>query len=191
MNARILAGIGMFFTATAAFAQQAAKPPAPQPQLVLSSPAFGDGATINRPYACENSKNFSKYSPAFAWTGVPEGTASFALIFHDADAHPRKSADDVLHWMIWNIPGTATKLGENQPPTPEQADGTRQSKNVTGQVGYLGPCAPAGKPHHYIFELYALDKKLDVGPDGTRADVVKAMDGHVLASSVLVGHFNQ
>lgn len=186
--------LAVLLTAGAAVAQQqtaAPKPPAPQPQLKISSPAYPDGGKVPRPFACENSQNFSHHSMALEWSGAPEGTASFAIVFHDADAHPRKGADDVLHWMVWNIPGAATKLAENLPATPEQADGTRQSKNITNTLGYLGPCAPAGKPHHYILELYALDQKLEAGPDSTRADVVKAMDGHVLASSVLAGQFNQ
>ena len=97
----------------------------------------------------------------------------------------------VLHWLVWNIPGTATKLAENVPQEPQLADGTRQAKNVTNPVGYMGPCAPAGKPHHYVLELYALDKALDVTPDASRDDVVKALDGHILASSAYTGQFNQ
>jgi Raf kinase inhibitor-like YbhB/YbcL family protein len=189
MNKLIVAAVVL--SAGVAFAQQQAKPPAPQPQLKLSTPAFPDGGRIKVPYACENSQNFSRHSLPLEWTGAPEGTASFAIIMHDTDVHPRKAADDVLHWMIWNIPGTAAKLAENLGAVPELADGSRQSKNITNQVGYMGPCAPAGKPHHYVFELYALDQKLDVAPEGTRADVLKAMDGHILASGVYVGLFNQ
>jgi Raf kinase inhibitor-like YbhB/YbcL family protein len=168
-----------------------ARPPAPQPQLKLSTAAFPDGGRIKVPYACQDSQNFSRHSLPLEWTGAPEGTASFAIVMHDTDVHPRKAAEDVLHWMIWNIPGTATKLAENLGAAPELADGSRQSKNITNQVGYMGPCAPVGKPHHYVLELYALDQKLDTAPEGTRADVLKAMDGHILASGVYVGLFNQ
>jgi len=160
-------------------------------QLLLSSPAFTDGGRMLKPHVCADMKNFSRHSPQLSWTGVPDGTKSFALIMHDADTHIRKAAADALHWMIWNIPGGSTALAANQPLEHQLPDGVRQSKSVIGQPGYMGPCAPAGKPHHYVFELYALDIMLDVSPEGTRDDVLKAMDGHVLGSSILVGLFNQ
>ena len=166
---------------SAVLAQQAA------PQLVLSSSAFTDGGNIQQPYVCADSKNFSRHSLPLAWTGAPEGTKSFALTMHDTDVHVRKAAAPALHWLIFNIPGTANKLAANLPLDGQLADGTRQTKSVIGQPGYMGPCPPPGKPHHYVMELYALDVVLDVPPEGTREDVLKAMDGHVLSSGVMVG----
>lgn len=162
-------------------AQQAA------PQLVLSSSAFTDGGNIQKPYVCEDSKNFSRHSLPLSWTGAPEGTKSFALTMHDTDVHVRKAAAPAMHWMIFNIPGTANKLAENLPLDAQLSDGTRQAKSVIGQPGYMGPCPPPGKPHHYVLELYALDAVLEVPPEDTRDDVLKAMDGHVLSSGVMVG----
>ena len=185
--ARTIAAVGLLVAAGIGYAEAQSRPPG----LHLTSTAFQDGGRIPKPYVCEDSKNFSRRSPAFAWTGAPEGTASFAIIFHDAEVHIRKGADDVLHWMIWNIPGEATGLAENLPLEPQLPDGSRQSKNVTSQLGYMGPCAPQGLPHHYTFDLYALDAMLEVPPEATRADVVKAMDGHIIGKGVLIGLFNQ
>jgi Raf kinase inhibitor-like YbhB/YbcL family protein len=166
----------------AAFAAQNA--PA---QLQLTSPAFKDGGAFPEAFVCKDNKNFSRRSLPLAWSGVPEGTKSFALLMHDGDVHVRKGASAALHWIVWNIPGTATTLAENLPLEGQLADGTRQGKSVIGQPGYMGPCPPPGKPHHYILELLALGTALDVPVEGTRDDVLKAMDGHVLGSSVAVG----
>jgi Raf kinase inhibitor-like YbhB/YbcL family protein len=94
--------------------------------------------------------------------------------------------------MAFNIPGTATSLAGGVPATAQLADGTIQAKNRRGAIGYLGPGAPAVGPyHHYTFELFALDTKLSVGPDASRADVIAAMDGHILGKGVLVGRFHK
>jgi phosphatidylethanolamine-binding protein (PEBP) family uncharacterized protein len=77
-------------------------------------------------------------------------------------------------------------------PTAQLSDGSVQAKNLRGGVGYVGPGAPAGGPHHhYTFELFALDTKLDLGPDAAQADVLKAIDGHILGKGVLVGRFHR
>jgi Raf kinase inhibitor-like YbhB/YbcL family protein len=94
--------------------------------------------------------------------------------------------------MAFNIPGTSMGLPEGVPTNATLADGTIQAKNRRGLVGYLGPGAPAVGPyHHYTFELFALDTKLSLGPDATRADVLAAMDGHILGKGVLVGRFHK
>ena len=87
---------------------------------------------------------------------------SFALIFHDTDAAPGKGAMDVTHWILWNIPASATQLPAGVQPDASP-DGIEQGKNIRGVNGYQPPCPPVGaRPHHYIFELYALDTKLDL-----------------------------
>jgi Raf kinase inhibitor-like YbhB/YbcL family protein len=97
----------------------------------------------------------------------------------------------MLHWMVFNIPGTAREFPEGMPATAQGSDGTIQAKNIRGAVGYMGPGANAAGPmHHYTFELFALDIKLDLGPDATRADVLKAIEGHILGKGVLVGRFH-
>ena len=106
-------------------------------------------------------------SPALAWTNVPAGTVSFVLNMRDPDVARNKTSDDQVHWLVWGIPGTATGLPEGVPKGPVLADGSQQI-SASGQV-YRGPGAPATGPrHHYTFELFALDTKIDVKAGGRR-----------------------
>src|SRR5438067_2409283 len=159
------------------------------PGLTLTTPAFADGAEIPAKYTQSDPK---PVSPKLQWTNVPANTVSFALIMHDPDVALQRKTDDVLHWLIFNIPGTARELPEGVPADAKLSDGTVNAKNLRGAVGYMGPGAPPPGPHHhYTFELFALDTKLDLGPDATRADVLKAIDGHILGKGVLVGRFHR
>jgi len=159
-----------------------------KPGMLLSTPAFADGTEIPPKYTMSVP---APVSPKLQWTNVPENTVSFALIFHDPDGAPRKRVDDYLHWIMFNIPGTVRELPEALAPGAQLPDGTIQAKN-RGVNGYIGPGAPAvGPHHHYTFELFALDLKLDLGPDATRADLLKAIDGHILDKAVVVGRFHQ
>ena len=161
----------------------------PRPGLTLTTPAFADGAEIPAKYTQSDP---NAVSPKLEWTHVPPGTVSFALIMHDPDVAIRRNTDDVLHWMAFNIPGTATELPEGMPATATMPDGTIQAKNLRGGVGYMGPGAPAAGPHHhYTWELFALDTKLELGPDASRDDVLKAMQGHILGKGVLMGRFHR
>jgi Raf kinase inhibitor-like YbhB/YbcL family protein len=127
-------------------------------------------------------------SPPLSWANAPAGTQSFVLLLHDPDAHAAKSIDDITHWMIFNIPGDATSL-----PEGVKADSTVgvQANNIARQPSFFGPCAPPGPNHHYTFELFALDSKLDLQKGASRSDVLKAMDGHVLTGTVLIGLFHR
>ena len=108
---------------------------------------------------------------------------SIVLILHDPDTALQKKVEDVLHWMA--IPGGSTGLPGGMSADAKLPDGTIQAKNLRGAVGFMGPGAGAAGPyHHYTFELFALDTKLDLGPDATRADVLKAIDGHILGKGV-------
>jgi Raf kinase inhibitor-like YbhB/YbcL family protein len=158
------------------------------PGLALTTTAFADGAEIPTKYT---SADPNGVSPKLEWTNVPAGTVTFALILHDPDVALQKNTDDVLHWMAFNIPGTAKELPEAMAATATMPDGTIQAKNIRGAVGYMGPGAPPGPHHHYTFELFALDAKLDLTADATRADVLKAMQGHILGKGVLVGRFHR
>jgi Raf kinase inhibitor-like YbhB/YbcL family protein len=160
------------------------------PGLTLTTTAFSDGAEIPSKYTQSDP---NAVSPKLQWTNVPPNTVSFTLILHDPDAALQRKTDDVLHWMIFNIPGNAGELPEGVPNASAQLqDGTIQAKNLRGNVGYMGPGAPAvGPHHHYTFELFALDTKLDLSPDATRADVLNAMQGHILGKAVLVGRFHR
>ena len=175
-------------------AQQPPPPPAPArtPPLVMTSTAWEDGGVIPDKYtqAVPNA-----VSPELKWTQVPPGTQSFVLLMHDPEPVLNKGSKmDITHWLIWNIPGTSTGLPEGV-AQGELADGSRQVSLRAN--AYMGPGAPAGPYHHYTFELYALDIKLDV-PQGTpqqaaatRTAVVDAMDGHVLGKALLVARFHR
>jgi Raf kinase inhibitor-like YbhB/YbcL family protein len=174
-------------TPAKAQAPQAAAPAAPG--LTLTSPDFEDGSIIPGKFT----QSVDKFvSPQLKWTNVPPNTVSFVLIAHDPDVAIDKKTGDVLHWMAFNIPGTASGLPEGVPADATLSDGTIQAKNRRGAVGYLGPGAPAVGPyHHYTFELFALDTKLSLGADATRDDVLAAMNGHILGKGVLVGRFHR
>jgi Raf kinase inhibitor-like YbhB/YbcL family protein len=159
--------------------------------MTLTSPAFTDGGRIPDKYAQPG----HELSPALTWTGAPDTTASYVLIAHDLDAAIGNGTDDVLQWMVWNIPATATSLAEGVPQGPDLPDGSRQI-SVTGPY-YRAPAAPAtGPAHHYAFELYALDAMIDVpavgaAPPATRAAVLAAMAGHIRGKAVLVGLYRR
>ena len=164
------------------------------PPLLMTTTAWEDGGVIPDKYTGKAGPTAP--SPALSWSQVPMGTLSFVLLMHDPEPifPARTSKGDITHWLIWNIPGTSTGLPEGV-MAGELADGTRQV-SLRGN-GYMGPGAPPGPYHHYTFELYAIDIKLDV-PMGTpqeatatRNAVVNAMDGHVLGKAVLVARFHQ
>ncbi|HXP85568.1 MAG TPA: YbhB/YbcL family Raf kinase inhibitor-like protein [Bryobacteraceae bacterium] len=172
------------------FAQDKGKGKGPAgPGMTLTSPAFADGAEVPNKYTQAEQ---NPPSPKLEWTNVPAGVVTFALILHDPDVALQKKMDDVLHWAVFNIPGTARELPEGVPANAMLSDGTMQIKNLRGGVGYMGPGAPPPGPHHhYTFELFALDTKLDLTGDASRADLVKAMDGHIVAKAVYVGRFHR
>jgi Raf kinase inhibitor-like YbhB/YbcL family protein len=159
--------------------------------MTLTTMGWADGGVIPAKF----SQAGHDVSPALAWTNAPDTAASFTLIVHDLDAPIGSGTDDVLQWMVWNIPGAARSLPEGVPQGAELADGTRQI-SVTGP-NYRGPAAPAtGPAHHYVFELFALDAKLDVAPVGaapaaTRAAVAAAMAGHIRGKATMIGLYKR
>ena len=171
----------------------AAARPAPQPPLVMTSTAWEDGGVI--PNKFTQAAGPSAVSPELKWSQVPAGTQSFVLLLHDPEPVLNKGSKmDITHWLIWNIPGTSTGLPEGV-AQGELPDGSRQVSLRAN--AYMGPGAPAGPYHHYTFELYALDTRLEV-PQGlpaaaapTRTAVIDAMDGHVLGKAVLVARFHR
>src|SRR5436190_2969315 len=163
------------------------------PPLLMTTTAFEDGGVIPDKYT--QAAGPMAVSPELKWSQVPMGTQTFVLLLHDPEPVLNKSSKmDVTHWLIWNIPGTATGLKEGV-AQGELPDGSRQVSLRAN--GYMGPGAPAGPYHHYTFELYALDSKLDVAQGtpqeaaNTRVAVVNAMEGHVLGKAVLVGRFHR
>jgi len=176
-----------------------APPPVPPPSLLISSPSFADLSRIPAKYTCiattpppSGPRNISTgISPALQWTNVPKGTVSFALIMHDPDAHVPKAPTDVTHWLVFNIPADVTQLPEAVAPDAPLPSGALQGTNITGKVGFQGSCAGPGSPHHYTFELLALDEKLDLPQGATREQIQDAVKGHVLGSAVYIGLFNR
>jgi len=152
--------------------------------LALTSTAFEPGGAIPAEYTCQG-KNVSV---PLAWSGLPVGTRSLALIVDDPDA-PDPAAPKMtwVHWVLYNIPPTATGLPEAVEPKALPA-GTLEGRNDWGRTGYGGPCPPVGR-HRYFFKLYALDVALpDLGqPDKARLE--RAMQGHVLVQQQLVGTY--
>ena len=167
---------------------QAGRGPA-APPMTMAIAAFPDGG----PIPVKHTQAGDQVSPAITWTNTPAGTQSFVLHFHDAEVARNKTTDDQLHWLVWNIPATATGLPEGV-PMGDRPDGSHQ-QSASGNV-YRGPGAPATGPlHHYTFELYALDAKVDVAAATdafeTRTSVFKAMQGHVLGKAVYIGMFKR
>lgn len=166
------------------------------PAMTLSIPAFPDGGQIPVRFsqAAEGAAPGEGTSPAIGWANPPAGTVSFVLHMHDMDVARNRTTDDQAHWLVWNIPGTATGLPEGVPRGSQLPDGSYQI-SATGPV-YRGPGAPATGPlHHYTFEVFALDAKLDVRPTAdafeTRTNVLSAMQGHVLGKAVYGGLFRR
>ena len=150
--------------------------------ISLSSTAFAAGASIPADYSCKG----RSVSPPLAWSNAPAGTGSFALIVDDPDA----PLGTFIHWVIYNIPASSRGLPEAVPTNGQSADGTRQGNNGAGRVGYTGPCPPSGT-HRYFFKLYALDKVLDLSSGADKDQLLKAMQGHILAQGELMGTFSK
>jgi len=160
------------------------------PMIHMTIADFADGGHIPAKYTCASSP--TSPSPAITWTGAPANTASYVLILHDPDPVLGGSAvNDVLHWAIFDIPGDAKGLPEGV-KNGEQADGSKHIMNLGRNPGYMGPCAPPGHgDHHYTFELYALSAKLGLPAETSRADLMAAMNGKVIAKGVYIGMFGQ
>ena len=131
-------------------------------------------------------------SPAFSWSNPPAAAQSFAVIFHDMEGAPGKNSMDVTHWILWNIAASSSGLPANI-AVDSSPDGIVQGKNVAMKNGFQPPCPPPGAtPHHYVFELYALDvPKLDLPAGATRDQLLGAMNGHVIGKAAYVGLFGR
>jgi len=152
----------------------------------ISSSAFGPNGKIPSKYTCEG----NDISVPLSWSGAPAGTKSFALIEDDPDApDPRAPKMTWVHWVLYNIPATANGLPEAVQKNALPA-GTRDGLNDWKRTGYGGPCPPIGQ-HRYFHKLYALDTALpDLGTP-TKAQLEKAMQGHVLAQAELIGTYEK
>jgi Raf kinase inhibitor-like YbhB/YbcL family protein len=152
--------------------------------LKITSPVFSDSAAIPAKHTCEG----DDVSPPLAWSGVPEGTKSLALIVDDPDApDPKAPQRTWVHWVLYDLPPTSTGLAEGVETLPA---GTKGGLNDWQRADYGGPCPPIGR-HRYFFKLYALDTTLSGLSEPTKAEVEAAMRGHVLAEAQIVGTYQK
>lgn len=143
----------------------------------------------NAPIPFRHSAYGDGISPSISWTAVP-GARSYALVTEDPDAKPVM----VVHWLAWNIPANVTHLPEGLPAQPRlsRPAGVVQGKNTKGSPGFAGPRPPVGdRPHHYHFQVLALDAMLDLPAGSDRDQLLAAARGHVLAKGELIGTFQQ
>jgi len=151
--------------------------------FTLTSPNIKEGDFIPTKYTCDG----ADVSPAFVWTDSLKGTRCFALIADDPDA----PGGTWVHWVLFNAPADTRQLPEAVPADESLPNGMRQGVNDFKRIGYGGPCPPPGKPHRYYFTLYALDTLLDLKWRATKADVLEASKGHILAESKLMGRYGR
>jgi Raf kinase inhibitor-like YbhB/YbcL family protein len=151
--------------------------------IQISSTAFTEGNPIPVEFTCDG----SDVSPELKWTGVPTGAKSLALICDDPDA----PGGTFVHWVIYGIPPGENQLGKSVPTTPTLGSGAKQGKNGFGTIGYRGPCPPRGGPHRYFFRIYALDTTIDEASGVSRAQLDRAMKGHVVGEGHLMGKYQR
>ena len=151
--------------------------------IQITSSAFSEGGPIPKKYTCDA----EDASPPLAWSGVPAGAKSLALIADDPDA----PMGTWVHWVIFNLPPTLTGLSEGITKASQVGGGAIQGNNDFRRIGYGGPCPPRGKQHRYFFKLYALDTSLALKAGSSKADLEKAMRGHVLAQGQLMGTYSR
>ncbi len=148
----------------------------------LTSTAFSHGEFIPAKYSC----NGEDVSPSLSWDEPPAGTRSFALIMDDPDA----PMGTWVHWVLFNLPASARGLSEGMPADLTFTDGSVQGITSARSHGYHGPCPPSGT-HRYFFKLYALDTMLSHTSDANKADLLSAMEGHILAQAEWMGKFSK
>jgi Raf kinase inhibitor-like YbhB/YbcL family protein len=151
--------------------------------FAIRTTAFADGGSIPKMFSCEG----ANLSPALGWKDAPAGTQSLVLIVDDPDA----PGGTWTHWVIWNIPGSATTLPQGIPATAVLDNGARQGKNDFGKIGYGGPCPPPGKSHRYYFKLFALDTRLDLKAGASRSELESVARRHVLSQTKLMGTYKR
>lgn len=149
--------------------------------FTLQSSAFRNQGFIPTIYTCHG----ENISPPLSWSGAPWGTQSYALVCIDPDS----PQGEFIHWLVYNIPTNVTTLNENAGQGEGLIPGAYMGKNSFQRSGYDGPCPPAGKPHHYIFTLYALDTVLQIEPGLFYMTFKEAAESHVLGKATFVGLF--
>jgi len=158
--------------------QLANKPKEVKMEMKLESAGFKEGQAIPKQYTCDG----VNVSPPLEWNGVPKNAKTLAVICDDPDA----PSGTWVHWVLYNLPADDMGLIENAPATEKLKAGGMQGKNDFGKIGYGGPCPPGGT-HRYFFKLYALDAELNLKPGATKSELLKSMEGHVIAQGQLMG----
>ena len=148
--------------------------------IIVKSDSFSDGGMIPAKYTCDG----ANISPQLSWDNAPKGTKSFVLICEDPDA----PMGTFTHWVLYNIPADVHELPENLPKDKILPNGAKQGITDFKKVGYGGPCPPNGT-HRYYFKLYALDTLLNLEPALKKEDILKAMNGHILAQGQIMGKY--
>jgi Raf kinase inhibitor-like YbhB/YbcL family protein len=148
----------------------------------LGSESFDAEQAIPSRFSCDG----ENISPPLSWSGAPEGTQSYALIFDDPDA----PGGTWVHWVLFNIPADSVGLPEALPPDPALSDGSLHGSNSWGSIGYGGPCPPGGT-HRYFFKLYALDRLLELDEGSSKEQLLAAIEGHSLGETQLMGTYTR
>jgi Raf kinase inhibitor-like YbhB/YbcL family protein len=165
--------------------------------LSVTSNAWPDGGEIPMKYSSRGENKSPDFT--FNWSqggnavAAPPELQSYAIVFRDMENSTNKGTTDTLHWTIFNIPGTAKGIQEGL-GKGDLPDGSRNGPGIANRGGnpgaYFGPGAGPGPFHHYVFEFFALDTKLDVPATATRDELLKAMEGHVIGKAVYTGRFH-
>jgi hypothetical protein len=177
----------LLLTACAGQPKVSLQNPSPTPQtsnrgITLTSSAFKEGEQIPRQYTCDG----VNVSPPLEWTGVPKTAQTLAIIADDPDA----PSGTFTHWVLYNLPSETMGMVENVPATEDLKGGGHQGENDFKQMGYGGPCPPSGR-HRYFFKLFALDYELPLKTGAKKADVEKAMEGHIIGQGQLMGTYHR
>jgi len=157
-------------------------PTADKPEIKLTSASFKEGQPIPRTYTCDG----VNVSPPLEWSGVPKTAKTLSVICDDPDASP----DTWVHWVLYNLPADNIGIVESMPATEKLLAGGFQGTNDFKKIGYGGPCPPSGT-HHYFFKIYALDSELALKGGATKAELLKAMEGHIVAQTQLMGTYSR
>ena len=156
----------------------------PSMRIQVTSAAFTEGARIPVQYTCDGEDK----SPGLKWSGLPDGGRSIALIADDPDA----PGATWVHWVLYGLSADTTELNEGVPATETLSSGSRQGTNDFKKIGYGGSCPPPGHGvHRYYFKVYALDSELGLPPGVTKSDLLRAMDGHIVAQGQLMGTYER
>ena len=157
--------------------------PAAPATMQIGSPDFAPGQFIPAQFACGG----ADVSPTLHWSMPPAGTQSQVLILSDPDA----PLGTFTHWILYNVPPTATAIAGHIAQTAQLPDGSMQAKNDADSIGYFGPCPPGHATHRYFFRVYALNAPLPLAPGASKHQVLEAMRGHVLAKGEFMSRYHR